>query len=310
MEALTVAVRFGLYLDLMALFGVAAFSIHALRGADADRGAVIPVRLIVASAAAVGLALSTFGLVAMAAAMSGVALKDVDRTSIDAVLWGTAIGTTWLCRMAALSIALACALADSGFGLLSRSLATAAGAVALCSMAWAGHGAMDEGAIGWVHLAADLAHLVAAGLWLGALVGLAMLVFRPMSRVDRTHLLKAHGALEGFSLAGSVIVGVIIVTGIVNAWLLVGPSHVGSLGDSTYGLLLIAKLVLFGAMLGLAAGNRFFLTPRLGSAIAANDYETAVLALRWSLIVETGCAVAILALVAWLGTLEPPISGA
>lgn len=40
-------------------------------------------------------------------------------------------------------------------------------------------------------------------------------------------------------------------------------------------------------------------------AMAADDHPAALAALRWSLAVETLCATAILALVAWLGTLDP-----
>jgi putative copper resistance protein D len=80
-------------------------------------------------------------------------------------------------------------------------------------------------------------------------------------------------------------------------------------GSSLYGQLLFAKLALFAAMLGLAALNRFRLTPRFEASIAAADHRGALGALRASLRVETTCIVAILALVAWLGTLEPPAAG-
>ncbi|MFT6568809.1 MAG: putative copper resistance protein D, partial [Sphingomonas echinoides] len=72
-----------------------------------------------------------------------------------------------------------------------------------------------------------------------------------------------------------------------------------------YGQLLLAKLALFALMLGLAALNRFRLTPRFEASIAASDHRGALGALRRSLGAETGCIIAILALVAWLGTLEP-----
>ena len=61
-------------------------------------------------------------------------------------------------------------------------------------------------------------------------------------------------------------------------------------------------------MLGLASLNRFRLTPAFERSIAAADHRGALGALRRSLAVEASCAVTILALVAWLGTLEPPAS--
>jgi putative copper resistance protein D len=65
------------------------------------------------------------------------------------------------------------------------------------------------------------------------------------------------------------------------------------------------KLLLFAAMLGLAALNRFHLTPALA---LAGDQPPSFATLRLSLTIEAGAATAILALVAWLGTLEPPMS--
>ena len=61
-------------------------------------------------------------------------------------------------------------------------------------------------------------------------------------------------------------------------------------------------------MLGLASLNRLRLTPRFEASLAAGDHRDALGALRRSLAVETACIVAIMALVAWLGTLEPPAS--
>jgi putative copper resistance protein D len=65
-------------------------------------------------------------------------------------------------------------------------------------------------------------------------------------------------------------------------------------------------VTLFLVMLVLAAANRFRLVPALEAAIDAGDNRRARDAMRRSLLLEIGCAVAILALVAWLGTLEPP----
>jgi putative copper resistance protein D len=61
-------------------------------------------------------------------------------------------------------------------------------------------------------------------------------------------------------------------------------------------------------MLALATLARFRLTPAFARSIDAGDHRGALRAPRRSLAVETGCAVTIMALVAWLGTLEP-ISG-
>ena len=183
-----------------------------------------------------------------------------------------------------------------------------ASAIAVATLAWTGHGAMDEGAKGWTHLLADILHLLAAGAWVGALLGLILLVARPDRRADTAHLTLTHRALHGFGLIGTIVVGTLIVTGLVNTWLLVGLGNLPKLAASLYGQLLLAKLVLFGAMLVLASLNRYRLTPALKHAMPGGDQRGALSALRRSLGIEALCAITILALVAWLGTLEPPMS--
>src|SRR3546814_16044212 len=74
-------------------------------------------------------------------------------------------------------------------------------------------------------------------------------------------------ALAWFATAGTVIVGLVIVTGIVNSYALIGPQNMSGLFQSAYGQLLLIKLVLFGLMLALAASNRFSLTPALATGI-------------------------------------------
>ena len=68
------------------------------------------------------------------------------------------------------------------------------------------------------------------------------------------------------------------------------------------------KLVLFAAMLGLAARNRFRLTPAIASSANSGSLETAaaVRSIGRSVALETGLALIILGLIAWLGTLSPP----
>jgi copper resistance protein D len=302
-----VAIRLGLYLDLMALFGLAAFALYALRGEERRFDGAIALGPWLWGSAALGALLSLGGLAMLAAGMAGVPLASIDLASIEMIVDGTAVGTAWLFRMAALLVALIATLALRRRPVTALSLVTIAGAVALASLAWSGHGAMDEGAAGWLHLIADIVHLWAAGIWVGALIALLLLVFRRRELVDRDHLILSHRALDGFSLMGTIAVGSIIVSGLVNSWLLVGPANFLKLPDGLYGQLLIAKLALFGAMAALAAANRFRLVPAFERSLAA-DHASALRALRRSLTIETGCAIAVLALVAWLGTLEPPIS--
>src|SRR3546814_16788952 len=79
---------------------------------------------------------------------------------------------------------------------------------------------MDQGSIGWVHLSADIVHLLAAGAWIAAILALGTLLLRAhrsMVRGDAEHL---HRALARFATVGTLAVALLVVTGLVNSWLL------------------------------------------------------------------------------------------
>ena len=97
-------------------------------------------------------------------------------------------------------------------------LVAVAADMAISALAWTGHGAAGEAASGWAHLTADLLHLLASGAWVGALLGLVLLVSRPAGRVDAAHLTLTHRALHGFGLVETVVVGAIVITGLINSW--------------------------------------------------------------------------------------------
>ena len=292
---------------LAALFGLSAFSLYGLRGSD--RGDALALRPWLVAGAVLGLLLSICWLVLMASAMAGTPPWPIDHAAIGGLLTGSAVGVAWQFRIVVLVIAALAATTTSGRGSWTALVALSS-AIALAMLAWTGHGAMDDGTIGWVHLVANILHLLAAGVWVGALLGLILLVARPASRVDAAYLGLTHRALHGFGTVGTIVVVAIVVTGLVQSWLLVGIGNAASLAATLYGRLLLIKLTLFAAMLGLATLNRFQLTPALerSSSIAAADHHGALAGLRRSLVIEAACVITILSLVAWLGTLAPPAS--
>jgi putative copper resistance protein D len=216
------------------------------------------------------------------------------------MLW-TVLSATEFGRALGVRAALALAVLAASALPRPRVMCTAVailGFGALASFAWTGHGAADSGGAGVVHLTADLAHLAAAGTWIGALV--AFLIMTACARAHgRTSDLAA--ALSGFSGVGTLAVATLILSGGVNAWFLIGPAHFFTAAGGDYGRLLIAKLALFVVMIALAALNRFRLTP----ALAAHD-PAALRALRVSVGLETATGLLILAIVAGLGAMAPP----
>jgi putative copper resistance protein D len=219
------------------------------------------------------------------------------------VITEMAMGAASLVRAAAAALALAVLLLAPQ-GRVGWIATAALGGVATASMAWMGHGAATEGLAGGVHLLADLAHLAAAAVWVGALAFLVGLASDRRRDADRTAVF--HAALAGFSGVGSALVAVLVASGLVNGWFLVGPWGWSALAATAYGRLLLFKLVLFAVMIALAAANRFRLTPALRTALAdPTRTDSAVVALRRSLQLELGVALAVVALVAWLGRLAP-----
>lgn len=308
-EGLTIGIRFALYANLMLLFGMPLFGLYALKGAERLHSNVLPVRALSIWLALLATGLSVLSIIAMTASMAGVSLFEVDRASVSSMISETPMGNAWQARMAALLGTLYLAVVLGGRNRPTWLVLVSFGAAtALASLAWTGHGAASEGIAGTRHLIADIVHLLASGAWIGALAALGVMLFRSSAKMTDDHLRLTHRALDGFSLVGTVIVGLIVASGLVNSYMLVGPAHVLSLPSTLYGQLLMTKLALFGVMLALAAANRFHLTPAFDQAIKENGTIKSIALLRRSLIFEASAALLILGLVAWLGTLEPPMS--
>lgn len=308
-----ISVRFGLYLDLTLLFGLPLFSLHAFRrdepsSAHVSRAAsrvLSHYAAVTAAAAAIGIVLSLAGIVVMARSMTGVAEYSALRRDVfTMIVTGTDAGMSWAVRMVALALCLMAGLSGRTHSRLRSIWQTTTAAVALATLAWSGHGAMDDdGLRRYLHLAADIGHLLAAGVWVGALVAFVLLAWTKPS-ASRGGVALLSRAADGFAKAGTVVVVTLMLTGTLNYWLIVGP-ELPAVSWSSYGGQLLAKLALFGAMLGLAAANRYRLSPRLARAVLTGDYAQAVSAFRTSLMIETTLAILILALVASLGVLSP-----
>lgn len=302
-DSIGIALRFGLYVDLMLLLGLPLFGLYSLKGRERVSGAVLPFRLMLAGTAALGLLLSIASMVVMASAMSGETAFAELRPHLEMMVLETDMGLAWVVRIVALVVGGLAVMLNHrapGVGLL---VATIAGGIALASLAWNGHGAMDEGIRRVWHFTTDILHLLAAGVWLGALVALALMAKANVLQTEERIRLLAR-AVTRFEVVGALIVVVITVTGVVNYLFIVGL-ELDDLFLSTYGILLFIKVTLFAGMLALAALNRFHLGPFLQRSLRNGQYWVAANALRRSVVMELAAAVLIVGLVAWLGTLSP-----
>jgi putative copper export protein/mono/diheme cytochrome c family protein len=261
--------------------------------------------------AAVGLVSGVLWLLLQAAEMSGRTLGDAASAEIiGPALWRTQFGHVMLVRLV-LALALAGCLAAlrprQPLRVRIRLLQAASipGALGFVALAWAGHAAASAEV---VHLVADAAHLLAAGIWLGGLAGLAALLATAGARPEPAWLGVIAQATRRFSLLGTASVATLLVSGIVNSWFLVGT--VPALLGTAYGYLLLIKIALFGLMVGLAAVNRFRLTPLIGGRGGqgrADSSASAIRRLRRNTLAEAALGVLVLVIVSALGTVPPGI---
>ncbi|MBL8552868.1 MAG: copper homeostasis membrane protein CopD [Phenylobacterium sp.] len=319
-EPAVIPLRLAQYGGAAILFGSSLFCLYALPVGLPPR---LPwLRPLLVWSAATLLIASLAGLVAQTIVLAGSVAEGLQPASLSAVVTTMGLGRAAVVRGAAAALALAVLLMSS-MRRPALIVTALAGGAACGSFGWMGHGGATEGPGGGLHLTADILHALAAGVWVGALVAfLALLSWRRHQDAVRDAALQK--ALQGFAGVGSVLVATLVATGLINSWFLIGPTRLSGLWTTPYGQLLSLKLVVFLAMLGLAAANRFRLTPDLGLALSNADFsrgrwtpdlgaplspdgptETAVRALRRSLLLETSLGFAVLALVAWFGMLAP-----
>ena len=288
-------------LQYAAVSSVGGSSLFFLYGPGPARAAAWP-RLLVR----VGAALGVLGGVAwMMAQTASIGDGPADAWNPDKV-WDvastTGFGLAALVRTALCVLALVFTL-PPWRGRAYWGLQSLLGLAATASFAWGGHGNTDEGAAGAVHLAADVLHLLAASAWIGALFVLVILLAQAGRDPGPSTAGPARLSLLAFSRVGPALVAALILSGLVNSWFLVGLAGLAGAAGQPYGQVLIAKLVLFALMLGLAAANRYVFTPPLepdGGAIRR---------VSLSVFVEALLGAGVLALVSWLGTLAPVAEG-
>lgn len=303
----------------LSLGGVLAFSTliaaPAWRATRADAAGLgdlrRPLRRLAWASLGIALVSGAAWLALEAASMSGHSILDaLTGGALATTLMDTQFGgATWARLIAFVAIAAGLDLRRRGGARPAACLDAALagfGVVAVASIAWTGHAGASEGLIGSFQLADDALHLLAAGAWLGSLIPLALLLGHARKKGDPGWATTAREATRRFSIVGIVSVATLLVTGIVNTWFLSGsiPALVGT----EYGRLLLLKIGLFLAMVGVAAVNRVRLTPRLshvprGSKARAN--ADALRRLARNCLIEIGLGMGVLLAVGALGTLPP-----
>jgi copper resistance protein D len=316
-EGLLIAVRFVHLGAAIVLFGETFFAVLAsastTEGAKSSEVSISGHRrfLRVAVSAWTAMAISGAAWLALVSVqMSGQPLGEARYSDLALVLGTTTFGHAWSVR-ALLALALAALLPLLQAAPLPRrrwawiASVVISGAL-LGGLAWAGHANVEVGPDGWAHHAGDAAHLLAVGAWLGGLPALAALL-SGLVRSPRARAIDECADVSArFGNWAALCVGVIVVTGIVNAcYQLTG---VRALLETSYGNLLLLKLLVFSMMLVVAAVNRTRLTERLrANSEDAAPRLGAAGRLRRNVLVEQALGAIVIVLVAALGVTPPPM---
>jgi putative copper resistance protein D len=261
---------------------------------------------IVWSGLAVAIASGAAWLILFSTRVGGHSLSEtVASEVIGTVLTQTQFGRTWQLRgvLSALLMIVLVAERRGAPSVTAGGIKVAVAAVLIGALVWAGHGGADEGIGGDIHLIADIMHLLAAAMWVGALIPLAFLfatAWRSRNAMDAAVTLVAT---RRFSTLGIISVGTLLATGIVNTWFLAGsiPALVGT----DYGRLLLVKIALFLTMVCIAVVNRTNLTPRLALGPTSEAARVPLGQLARNSVVEAGLGLLILLIVGVLGIVPP-----
>jgi putative copper resistance protein D len=254
---------------------------------------------------AVALAAGVLALAQQTASLEQRPAAALEAAALARVALETQAGIVWTVRQSLLLLlgaflAVRADLARRSDWRAARGQTLGLAAAALALLAAAGHAtAVEPGTAAAV--AVDVAHLLGAGLWAGALPWLALLL--AFAGDERGADARPYAVLTArtFSRAALGLLLLLAVTGVLTALSQVG-SMAGLLG-TRYGHLLLIKLTLLVPIVAIAALNRR-LVPSL-SGEAASVGRPAMRRLRAFVTVEAALVLAVLAVVAALGVTPP-----
>lgn len=233
----------GNWLELIGLVLLTGLAVFAASSGVPPRPAFATA---MAALAGTGLAGALISFHARNAAIGGRGMVAIPQRDTIVDLLDSTYGHAWLVRVALLAVALAVAMLSRRHK--SRSLRAAmaiGGFFGLGTIAISGHaGAVDRM---WLAAGVDWLHLAAASIWLGGLLGLLLLLSPSANAPGEKELLQRQG--NRFVVA----VLLIVTSGVASAWWHIGGRR--SLTQSDYGQILLVKVGLVGAILGVAYYN-------------------------------------------------------
>ncbi len=175
------------------------------------------------------------------------------------------------------------------------TIVLALGALALLTFSVGSHASAAPGSV-WA-IGIDYVHLFAAAAWIGGLVLLPLLIAqlrRSEAPIDRVVLWTV---VRRYSYLASFAVFCLIISGVFNS--LIEFPNLDSLFTSSYGRVLLIKLVIIAGLLGLAFFNNRLVHRRIGQAADLTRFHRQVA-------VESIGGIGLMLIVAVLVQTQPP----
>jgi putative copper resistance protein D len=288
------------FLSLMTVFGASLFPLYGLqagKSGESLRALAVTDRTIRFAAYLAFISALGWVLSSLATILGGLrGIFDLD--ALEEFFLETSFGPIWILRLALLLV-LVLAIPAGQPTRPRRTFLTCLSGAALASQAWLGHAAMSTGRELVAELISYMAHVLAAGAWIGGLLPLGRLLASRGSAQDHAGLKECRVALRSFSNLGIILVSLILASGLANSAFRLNSAH--DLFATNYGWAILAKVSLFFLMLIAAAVNRWLLMP----GIENGEHEAMIPALRRNILIEQSLAVLVLGVAAILGTLPP-----
>ncbi len=238
----------------------------------------------------VGGALATFAI----GSLIHLGLQLQNGSGIVALLTEGRWGQMWLLRAVLVALAAATWLRSRGQSRWRRAtfvlLALAASTLAFASHA-AGLRDLEVPAV-----ANDIIHTVAAGIWVGGLVALLAVIrtARPLADARRRALLAT--ITQRFSPLAMLATAALLITGTYATWIEVASR---SAFATPYGYAVAAKVILYAALIAVAATNLLWITRRL------HDHPRTPRLLAATVTTEVALVLVALLAAGFLTSLEP-----
>jgi putative copper resistance protein D len=239
-------------------------------------------RKIAVIAALIGLAVLALRFGIRAARISGMGLSGAVDPMMLGFVWDSPLGAAAIWRGAGELLVVAL-LIRSIVGLSAGLIGALLIAV---SYTFVGHSLGDPR---WLLASLLTLHLLAAAFWIGALLPLRHAVDQP----------EGARLLHRFGNVASLTVALLVVVGLIFAWLMTGSFS--NLLSTAYGWTLLAKLSVVSGLMALAALNKWRFVPAL-----APGTPVAVRHLRRSIQIEAMAVLLILIATATLTSITTP----